>query len=74
MADLVREGAGDDAPVKVGFIWADSRQQVSELIKQLDESLETEVLYESRLGSVITSHVGSSAFAVRFLRSSPAKE
>ncbi len=66
MTELIKADAGENKTVKASFLWAESEEQITRLIGQLNESVQLEELYRGNTGTVITSHVGPTAFAVGY--------
>jgi DegV family protein with EDD domain len=66
MTELVKADARESKTVKAGFVWGENDEQIIKLIGQLSDSIQLEELYRSNVGTVITSHVGPTAFGVGY--------
>jgi DegV family protein with EDD domain len=66
MTELVKVDAKENRIVKASFVWGESDKQMTELVSQLNDSVQLDELYRSNIGTVITSHVGPTAFGIGY--------
>jgi DegV family protein with EDD domain len=66
MVKLVKADAGENRVVKAAFVWGESAEQVDELVGQLNDSVQLEEVCRNNIGTVITSHAGSTTFGVGY--------
>jgi DegV family protein with EDD domain len=66
MVELVEADAGENKVVKAGFVWGESVKRVNDLVAQLNESVQLEEVCRNNIGTVITSHAGSTTFGIGY--------
>jgi DegV family protein with EDD domain len=66
IVELVKNDAIQSKKVKATFVWGESEVQISELISQVNAVVQVEELYRAKIGTVITSHAGPTAFAIGY--------
>ncbi|MFQ6043945.1 MAG: DegV family protein, partial [Candidatus Poribacteria bacterium] len=66
MVQLARDDATDIGTLRVGLIHADNEELLSMLSRQLAEIENLELEYTSKVGGIVTSHVGPGAIGVSY--------